>query len=210
MGKFLARRALFAVITVLAATLIVFTVSRLVGDPLDFMIRPEGYGVSPEQKAAISKKIGLDRPLAMQYLIWVGGWFQGDFGKTLLTERPVVDVISEKVPATIQLAVVSWILATLIGGTGGGILRREPGRILRLSWPGLCLVRPGCTGVLAGNHGYPDFRSHIGLVPLGHHGPGGLQFLGTGQALRPSCDSLGMERCRKLRTTHQVCDARGS
>ena len=115
MGKFLARRALFAVITVLAATLIVFTVSRLVGDPLDFMIRPEGYGVSPEQKAAISKKIGLDRPLAMQYLIWVGGWFQGDFGKTLLTERPVLDVISEKVPATIQLAVVSWILATLIG-----------------------------------------------------------------------------------------------
>ena len=44
MGVFLARRALFAVITVFAATLIVFTVSRLVGDPLQFLIRPEGYG----------------------------------------------------------------------------------------------------------------------------------------------------------------------
>ena len=96
MGVFLARRALFAVITVFAATLIVFTVSRLVGDPLQFMIRPEGYGVSPEALAAISKKIGLDRPLAMQYLIWIGGVLRGDFGKSLLTEKPVIDIFLEK------------------------------------------------------------------------------------------------------------------
>ena len=115
MGAFLARRALFAVITVFAATLIVFTVSRLVGDPLQFLIRPEGYGVSPEALAAISKKIGLDRPLAIQYLIWIGGVLRGDFGKSLLTEKPVINIFLEKAPPTIQLAGVAWILATLIG-----------------------------------------------------------------------------------------------
>ena len=115
MGKFLARRALFAVITVFAATLIVFTVSRLTGDPLEFLIREQGYGVSEEARAAISKKIGLDRPLAVQYLIWIGGVLRGDFGRSILTERPVIDIFVEKAPPTIQLAAVSWILATLIG-----------------------------------------------------------------------------------------------
>ncbi len=115
MGRFLARRALFAVITVFAATLIVFTISRLVGDPLDFLIRPEGYGVTPEAKAAISKKIGLDRPLIVQYLIWIGGVLRGDFGNTLLTEKPVIDIFFEKAPATLQLSAVAWIVATAIG-----------------------------------------------------------------------------------------------
>ena len=92
MGAFLARRALFAVITVFAATLIVFTVSRLVGDPLQFMIRPEGYGVSPEalggdqqedrtRQAARHAVPDLDR-----------GVLRGDFGKSLLTEKPVIDI----------------------------------------------------------------------------------------------------------------------
>ena len=115
MGKFLARRAVFAVITVFAATLIVFTVSRLTGDPLEFLIREQGYGVSEEARAAISKKIGLDRPLAVQYLIWIGGVLRGDFGRSILTERPVIDIFVEKAPPTIQLAAVSWVLATLIG-----------------------------------------------------------------------------------------------
>jgi len=114
-AKFIVRRFIFAVITVLAATFIVFTMSRLVGDPRDFLIRPEGYGISPEAYEAIGKKLGLDRPLVVQYFIWISRVTQGDFGKTLLTERPVIDLFLEKAPATLQLAAVSWIIATLVG-----------------------------------------------------------------------------------------------
>jgi len=113
--RFLLRRAAFAVLSVLAATVIVFTVSRLGGDPREIYARPEGYGMSKENYEALGKKLGLDRPLIVQYFMWVGRIIRLDFGRTLFTERPVLDVLREKAPATVQLGVVSWALATLIG-----------------------------------------------------------------------------------------------
>ncbi|MBU88560.1 MAG: ABC transporter permease [Dehalococcoidia bacterium] len=115
MRSYLLMRAVFAVVTVIAATFIVFTVSRLTGDPREMLIRPEGYGISEEAYEAIGKKLGLDKPLVVQYGMWIGRVVRGDFGKTLLTQRPVIDLFLEKAPATIKLSITSWILATLIG-----------------------------------------------------------------------------------------------
>ena len=171
MGKFLARRALFAVITVFAATLIVFTVSRLVGDPLQFMIRPEGYGVSPEALAAISKKIGLDRPLAMQYLIWIGGVLRGDFGKSLLTEKPVIDIFLEKAPATIQLAGVAWILATLIGVPVGVMSAVNRGGVIDYMGRAFALFGQSIPVFWLGIMAILIFSVSLGWLPFGTKGP---------------------------------------
>ncbi len=171
MGAFLARRALFAVITVFAATLIVFTVSRLVGDPLQFMIRPEGYGVSPEALAAISKKIGLDRPLAMQYLIWIGGVLRGDFGKSLLTEKPVIDIFLEKAPPTIQLAGVAWILATLIGVPVGVISAVNRGGIFDYLGRAFALFGQAIPVFWLGIMAILIFSVILGWLPSGTKGP---------------------------------------
>ena len=171
MGVFLARRALFAVITVFAATLIVFTVSRLVGDPLQFLIRPEGYGVSPEALAAISKKIGLDRPLAIQYLIWIGGVLRGDFGKSLLTEKPVIDIFLEKAPPTIQLAGVAWILATLIGVPVGVVSAVNRGGIFDYLGRAFALFGQAIPVFWLGIMAILIFSVILGWLPSGTKGP---------------------------------------
>ena len=70
MKKFLAQRFVFAIMSLVAATLIVFVLSRMAGDPLLLYAKPGGYGMSEEQIAALSEKLALDRPLIVQYFIW--------------------------------------------------------------------------------------------------------------------------------------------
>lgn len=115
MAKFIIRRLIAGVLTLLAATVVVFTLSRLIGDPRNLYAKPEGYGISPEQYEALGKKLNLDKPLVVQYVMWLGKVMRGDFGLTLFSEKPVRDAIVEKLPNTLQLGLVSWVLAALIG-----------------------------------------------------------------------------------------------
>ncbi len=115
MARFLARRVLFAFLTLVFATALVFSLSRLAGDPLLLYAKPGGYGFTKEQEAALRKKLGLDKPVVMQYVIWLGLVTRGDFGKTILDEKPVLKVVTEKIPASAQLAVYAWTLATVVG-----------------------------------------------------------------------------------------------
>lgn len=120
MRTFIIRRFFFLILAVLAATLIVFTLSRLQGDPRAVMLNV-GY-VSPEQWEAWGNRFHLDKPLVLQYLIWVGkGFFQGDFGESLKTGKPVMQMVRDFAPASIQLG-LSATLFVLITGIPLGIL----------------------------------------------------------------------------------------
>ena len=111
----MAQRLVFGIISLVAATLIVFVLSRAQGDPLLLYAKPGGYGVSEEQIEALTKKLALDKPLIVQYFIWLGRVVQGDFGQTILAERDVRTVVFEKLGATMQLGIMAWIFATLVG-----------------------------------------------------------------------------------------------
>ena len=115
MRAFLLRRLGFSLISLVGATFIVFSLSRIVSDPILLYASPEGYGKTPEQIEAIRKKIGLDKPFFVQYAIWAGNVVRGDLGRSLVGERPVSKVIGEKFSATVQLAIAGWLLATLVG-----------------------------------------------------------------------------------------------
>ena len=115
MGRYLLIRLVSSAVTVLAATFFVFGVSRTASDPLDLYIPESGYGITEEGRIAIGKELKLDRAVPIAYSYWLGNALRGDLGKSLVNKRPVVDVISEKVPNTLQLGIVAWVLATLIG-----------------------------------------------------------------------------------------------
>ncbi len=115
MRKFLIQRFIFAIMSLVAATLIVFVLSRAAGDPLLLYAKPGGYGMSDEQIAALREKLGLNHPLIVQYFIWLGQVLTGDFGKTLLAERDVRTVVFEKLGATVQLGLTAFIVATFVG-----------------------------------------------------------------------------------------------
>lgn len=115
MARFLLRRLVFAVVTIIMATAMVFALSRLSGDPLLLYAKPGGYGFTKEQEAALRKKLGLDKPIIMQYFVWLSLVARGDFGKTILDEKSVLTVVTEKIPASAQLAFYAWTIATVVG-----------------------------------------------------------------------------------------------
>ena len=115
MSSFLIRRMAFVFVSLIGATAIVFALSRMAGDPILLYAKPYGYGDTEEYLNNLRAHLGLDQPLVVQYVKWVWQLAQGDLGLTLLSRRPVIDVIGEKIWNTFQLAFTGWLFATILG-----------------------------------------------------------------------------------------------
>ena len=114
MKTFIFRRLIFLVLAIVAATLFVFALSRLQGDPRNVMLNV-GY-VSPEQWAQWGEDLNLDKPLIFQYFIWMGkGIFQGDFGDSLKTGQPVMQMVIGFAPASLQLGLAATLFVLFTG-----------------------------------------------------------------------------------------------
>lgn len=125
MLRFLARR-LPSVLLILALTsVIAFALPRLAGgDPAQVVA---GSDATAEQVAAIRVQMGLDRPLPVQYLDWLGGVLTGDLGTSLISNRPISQLILARVGSTLELAVSATVLMVAFGlglGILAGTLRR--------------------------------------------------------------------------------------
>ena len=115
MSSFLIRRLAFVLVSLIGATAIVFALSRMAGDPILLYAKPYGYGDTEQYLNELRRHLGLDQPLVVQYAKWVWHLMQGDLGLTLLSRRPVIDVINEKIWNTFQLAFTGWLFATVLG-----------------------------------------------------------------------------------------------
>jgi peptide/nickel transport system permease protein len=117
MTRFLLRRVLVAIPTVLLISVFVFSLQRLLpGDPA---LALAGEDRSPETIAFIREKYRLNDPVWQQYLHWIGNALRGDLGVSLRTGVPVSELIAQKLPVTIQLAVMSLVFAVAIGVPAG-------------------------------------------------------------------------------------------
>lgn len=114
---FLARRFLIAIPTVILISIFVFGLQKLLpGDPVLAMAGEER---DPEVIAFLREKYRLNDPIPTQYLAWVTDALRGDLGVSLRTQQPVTALIAEKLPVTIQLAVMALIIALSIGIPAG-------------------------------------------------------------------------------------------
>jgi peptide/nickel transport system permease protein len=125
MGRYVVRRLLQAVGVVFLLTVIVFVISRLSGSPVDLML-PQGAG--PAQREALTRQLGLDEPLPVQYLTFLGNAVQGDFGGSVRFQAPALDLVLERLPATIELAVAALLLAVVVGIPLGTISALRQGK----------------------------------------------------------------------------------
>ncbi|KPL72001.1 hypothetical protein ADN00_16000 [Ornatilinea apprima] len=113
MFRYLARRALALLPVFFLMTIIVFLLIRLVpGDPVDVMYG--GEGLSEEQRAALETQLGIDQPLALQYLRWLGRALTGDLGRSYKAQMPVLDLILQRLPATLYLSVAALLFSVII------------------------------------------------------------------------------------------------
>jgi len=109
LGK-LIERLVQLVPVLLGVSLIVFVMMTLTpGDPVQIMIGDQA--VTPEQEAAMRRDLGLDRPIAERFFVFLGNALTGDFGTSFYHKRPVSEVIAERLPATIELSLVALIVA---------------------------------------------------------------------------------------------------
>lgn len=116
MREFVLRRLARGLLTVWFVLTLVFVASRVAGDPTQLLL-PDN--ATPEQLAEMRMRLGLDQPLTTQYLVYLGGVVRGDFGESFRERRPVVESILERMPATIELATLSFLLALVLGVSAG-------------------------------------------------------------------------------------------
>ncbi|MDQ3695683.1 MAG: ABC transporter permease [Chloroflexota bacterium] len=113
MVAYAARRIVLLIPTLIGVSLLIFGVMKLIpGDPAEIV---GGMDASDTDLEAIRRRLGLDQPLHVQYLTFVGGALRGDFGESTRSHRPVTDELRHRLPETVKLAVVSMVIATMAG-----------------------------------------------------------------------------------------------
>jgi len=127
MTRLIARRLIELIPTLLILSVIIFLLQRLLpGDPA---IALAGDDNDPELLEQIRKQYNLDQPLPIQYLSWIGGVLHGDLGNSMRLGRPVLDLILDRLPVTLQLAVMAMLFALVVGLTAGIISAIKQGTI---------------------------------------------------------------------------------
>lgn len=117
MIAFILRRLLAAVPTLLAVLTLVFVLVRIVpGDPAVAIL---GDRATPDAVAALDAKLGLDQPIWRQYVSFIGQSLTGDFGRSMVTNRPILADVAAVLPHTIDLTVAAVLIGTLVGVPAG-------------------------------------------------------------------------------------------
>jgi peptide/nickel transport system permease protein len=168
MIAFLVRRILQAVAVLLVVAGIAFVMNTFLGDPLTTLLGPNS---TAEQRAEVRGQLGLDRPLPVQFVDFIVKSAQGDFGMSYRLGRSVESVIAERLPASIELAVVGTLLALAIG---------IPAGIVTAIWPSSPFSKLILAGSLLGIS-VPSFFVAVILIWVFSVNLGWLPSFGRGQ-----------------------------
>jgi peptide/nickel transport system permease protein len=114
-ASYLMRRLMLMVVTLFGISIIIFFLLRVVpGNIVDILFDSAGM-VNPAEKVKIERELGLDKPIPVQYLAWIGGIAQGDLGYSYVSEKPALDEIAPRIPVTAKLALMALIFSIAIG-----------------------------------------------------------------------------------------------
>ncbi len=126
MGKFILQRLLAALVTIWIATIAVTILIHLVpGDPVRIMYG--SFQTTPEELEAIRVRLGLDQPIWTQYFMYLQRLLQGDLGRSIVGDQPVLDVLLTRFPATLALTVSSLAIAIVVGMSLGFVAAYKRG-----------------------------------------------------------------------------------
>ena len=112
MTLFLLKRIAIGLVTLLVASMVVFSVMEILpGDPARLML---GMNATPEALDALREQMGLNAPVVERYISWAGGMLTGDFGRSFTYRAPVIDLIAERAVVSVPLALIALTLSTAI------------------------------------------------------------------------------------------------
>ncbi len=192
MKTYIAQRLAIAVLTLLGMSIVIFALLRLApGDIVDILFSTAGY-VSPAEKQALMKELGIDRPYWAQYLDWLRQIVTGDLGKSYRYDLPAWPIIRPLLPVTLELAALSMVFAILLGvptGVVSAVRQDSPldyvlrvvslaGLSMPAFWLGMVIIL-GLVTYVRVPHGEP--QAPRGAVPAARPG-GRLPLLGADHA----------------------------
>lgn len=177
LGGVIARRAAQALAVAIGVSALCFVITQRLPGDIAYRIAAGRYGydmVDADAAASVRDELGLDRPLWQQLGEWVVDLLQLDLGRSLVTSQPVLTEVSHYLSATLQLAVLSIVIAVLVGAGIGVIAARRPGgfadRFSSLWVAGVRAVPPFLLGLLL----MIVLSAQLGLFPAVGHGDGGI------------------------------------
>jgi peptide/nickel transport system permease protein len=179
MKTYLLKRLLAAIPSLLIASIIVFTLPRLLpGDAVQLMVEEKAYGKDVDELRA---KLGLDKPLHVQYVAWLGKIARGDLGESLWTRRAVSEELGRRLPVTLTLGVMAVLFAVAIAIPIGvfsavradtlGDYAARSAAILGLSVPGfwlatLVIILPAIWWGWSPHLGFTEWQASPGMFLL--------------------------------------------
>lgn len=111
--RYTAQRLLMLIPVSISISIVIFMIVHLLpGDPIDNLIR---VGSSPEDRAELVAKYGLDRSLIAQYFAWIGNMLRGDFGEAIVLRRPVAELIAQNLPYSLALGALAFAFSSIVG-----------------------------------------------------------------------------------------------
>lgn len=179
MLSILVQRSLHAVLVILVVSVLAFLLTSLVGDPVASIL---GIQATPEDRAILAERLRLDEPWIVRYLSFLGGAIQGEFGISYSAQRPVGDLLLERIPATMELAFSALILSLAIGIPLGVFAA-----VYRDSWVSSALMVGSIVGV-----SLPTFVVGILLIFLFSVHLGWLPSFGRGETVDIGWWSTGL------------------
>lgn len=125
MGRYILKRLLLGIVSIIGVSIIIFVATRLSGD-VTFLMLPEN--ATKEDIVALRVSLGLDKPIPVQYLIFIEHVIRGDFGTSIIYKSPAMSLVFTRLPATIELAVTAFLITIILGipiGVLSAVKRRK-------------------------------------------------------------------------------------
>jgi peptide/nickel transport system permease protein len=164
MRSFLLSRLIQGVATLFIISLVVFTLVRLTGNPLDMMLPVDA---TPELRTRVSVALGLDRALPIQYAIFLGDLVRGDLGTSIRASRPVTELIFERLPATLQLVFAAMAIALVLAVPLGVLAAMRKGTVWDSAARSLALLGQSVPSFWAAIVLISVFSVNLGWLPAG-------------------------------------------
>jgi peptide/nickel transport system permease protein len=150
-----------------AATLVFLLLHVVPGDPIDVML---GESAAPAAREELRARLGLDRPLAEQYGRWLTGLARADLGESIRSGRPVTELLAERVPVTVTLALTALLVAVSIGIPLGVLAANAPGSPVDRLALAVSLGAVATPSFWIGPMLVLLFAVELGLLPVAGHG----------------------------------------
>ena len=167
MMRFVLRRMLLGLVSIVGASIVIFVISRLSGDPIVLMLPID----APQSMVEETRRhLGLDKPVWMQYLIFAANALSGDFGRSYRWEMPALDLVRERLPATMQLACAGLLFSVAIAVPLGILSAVHRGTWLDRFGKGFAMLGQAMPGFWLGLLLILVFSVHLGWLPAFGHG----------------------------------------